>query len=147
MATRVLSTEDGDLATPALVTSRARVYKDVDLSFEPRPAGDVYKKTDAAAVKQAVKNCLMTTPGEKPFLPTFGAGLSSLLFDLLDADAEEDIPLLVETTIQNYEPRARVLETRTTPAPDYNTVGVRVTFQVVSTEEVISLQTTISRVR
>lgn len=147
MVTRAFSIEDGNLNTPALITSRRVDYKDVDLTFEARPSGDIYKKVDAAAVKQAVKTLLLTEPGEKPFKPNFGAGLGGLLFELLDLDAEQEISEAIRIAIDNYEPRARVIEVFVNPSPDNNAIGVRVTFQIVNTEEIVTFQTSLSRVR
>ena len=45
MVSRAFSVEDGNLATKALVTTRNKIYKDIDLTFANRPSGDVYKKT------------------------------------------------------------------------------------------------------
>ena len=57
MATyRALSIQDGNLESNAIITAKTKQYKDIDLAFLPRPDKDVYKKLDAAAVKQAVKN-------------------------------------------------------------------------------------------
>ena len=64
---RVFSQEDGNLNTAAIITSRKKVYKDIDLTFAVRTMGDVFKKTDAASVKQAVKNLLLTNQIEKKF--------------------------------------------------------------------------------
>ena len=64
---RVFSQEDGQLEKPTIISSRERVYKDVDLTFTARSMGDVFKKTDAAAVKQSIKNLLLTNHGDKPF--------------------------------------------------------------------------------
>ena len=47
---RAFSIEDRTLDT-SIISSRNVAYKDVDLSFTAKPAGDIYKKTDAAAVK------------------------------------------------------------------------------------------------
>ena len=81
---KAFSIEDGNLQTRSLVTTRNRLYKDIDLSFDHKPTdgtnpttADVYKKEDAAAVKQAVKNLLMTNFGEKPFNLFYGANLQS----------------------------------------------------------------------
>lgn len=147
MVSRALSIEDGNLNTPTLITSRKVDYKDIDLTFEKRPSGDVYKKTDAGAVKQAIKTLLLTAPGEKPFKPNFGAGLGSLLFELIDDDAEEEISDIIKITISNYEPRVLVQDVFVDPAPDYNSIAVRVTFQIINTEEIVSFQTSLSRVR
>ena len=56
---KAFSIEDGNLATTSLVGSSAVKYKDIDLSFTAKKSGDLYNKTDAAAVKQAVKNLLL----------------------------------------------------------------------------------------
>jgi phage baseplate assembly protein W len=147
MVKRALAIEDGNLGTPALVTSRKTDYKDIDLVFDARPSGDVYKKTDAAAVKQAVKNLLLTNPGEKPFLPEFGAGLNRLLFELIDDDAEEEIDDMIRVSIENYEPRASVQDIDIDIAPDLNAVSVRLTFRILSTGEEVVLETSLARVR
>lgn len=147
MVRRALAIEDGNLTTPAIVTSRRVNYVDVDLSFEPKPSGDIYKKVDAAAVRQAVKNLLLTTPGEKPFQPDFGAGLNGLLFDLMDADIEIELAEIIRVAVSNFEPRAKVLDIDINARPDSNSISVRVTFQIVTTEEIVTFQTSISRVR
>ena len=90
MPLRAFSIEDGNLGSKTILTSRTKVSKDIDLSFAKKPSGDVFKKTDAAAVKQAVKNLLLTNFSEKPFLPRFGGNLNSLLFALnTDIDDED----------------------------------------------------------
>ena len=86
MATRAFSMEDGNLATKSILATQKRTYKDIDLSFAKKTTGEIFKKTDAAAVKQAVKNVLLTSRLEKPFNPDFGAGLNRFLFDLNSKD-------------------------------------------------------------
>lgn len=144
---KVFSIEDGNLSTVPLTSSVTRVYRDVDLTFTAKPAGDIYKKTDAASVKQAVKNILMTNRGEKPFLPKFGGNLNAFLFNLSSEFSEFDIEEEVTLAINNYEPRARVLEVKSTLKPDNNSVDVEVTFQVISTSEVVTTAVSLTRLR
>jgi len=126
---RALSIEDKNLGTPSILTGRRVNYVDIDLTFANKPSGDVYKKTDAAAVKQSVKNIVLTAKGEKPFDHRFGAGLNRLLFDLIDADAEEELERLVQNAVESYEPRAKVLEVVANAAPDYNAIENQLNFQ------------------
>lgn len=145
---RAFSVEDTRLNQRTLVTSRNKIYKDIDLSFINRPSGDVYKKQDAGAVKQAVRTLLLTNRFEKPFQPGFGANLRSLLFELVnDPDLEVEIEEQVRTTVARYEPRAEVLNVRPTVRPDNNEVSVTVTFKVINTEEVVTFTTVFSRLR
>ena len=145
MVTRAFAVEDGNLNTASLITSRTKVYSDIDLTFAKKPSGEIYKKTDAAAVKQAVKNLLLTNKYEKPFQPNFGGNLNDLLFELVDNDTVYEIDGAIREAIKRYEPRARVRQIATNLQADANTIGVTVTFQVINTEEVVTLETNITR--
>lgn len=147
MVVKAFSVEDGNLGARALVTTRNRLYKDIDLSLEVRATGDVYKKVDAAAVKQAVKNLLMTNYGEKPFQPLYGGNLSGLLFELADDLTADDIEVAIRNAIGTYEPRAVVQQVNANVSPDVNSVDVTVIFKIVNTEEIVTVQTTIARLR
>ena len=143
---RAYSTEDTNLSK-SLISSRGTDYKDIDLAFAAKPAGDVFKKTDAAAVKQAVKNLLLTSRGEKPFQPDFGADLNEVLFNLdteFDPDFVQD---LIAEAIKNFEPRALVLSVSVSTDGDNNRLDATVEFQVVNTEEIVTTEVSLARLR
>lgn len=144
---RVLAVEDKDLGKVSLVTSRTREHSDIDLTFAKRPSGDIYKKTEAAAVKQAVKNIVATNRYEKPFQPNFGSNITSMLFELADGRATNAIQDNIRNAIYVYEPRAQVLGVDIIQRIDNNEIKVKITFRVVNTEEVVTLNTTVSRLR
>jgi len=144
---RVLSTEDGNLQRSVLVSSRTIDYLDVDLSFTKKPAGDIYKKKDAAAVKQAIKNLLLTDYYEKPFQPFFGGNLRAMLFELADEETEEDVESNIYNAIETYEPRAEIQSVDVNVLPDQNDMRVSVVFKIISTEEIVTFTTNLSRLR
>ena len=145
---KILSTEDKDLQNSALTTSRSRVYSDIDLSFAVNTStGDIFKKKDAAAVKQSVKNILQTNRFEKPFRPDFGADIRGLLFELADDDSEEDLKEQIRGTINRFEPRANIQKLEVKFTVDQNTVRVKLEFKILSIDETVSLETTVSRLR
>lgn len=143
----VLSLEDKNLSTSSIVTTRTVPYKDIDLTFSIKQNGDVYKKTDAAAVKQAVKNLVLTNYYEKPFNPNFGGNVRALLFDLADEETEVDIENMIIAAIQRYEPRARIINVIANSSPDNNAIDITVIFNVVNTEEEVTFTTTLARLR
>jgi phage baseplate assembly protein W len=147
--TKATSIEDGNQLTPAIISTRARNYSDLDLTFTARTTGDVFKKTDAAAVKQSVKTILQTNYGERPFQPLFGGNLRARLFEnFTDEENAFFIEEAIKEVIAFYEPRARVISAVVNDASvDRNYLGVRVEFQIVNTEEVVVLETNISRIR
>jgi|TARA_B110000211_G_scaffold143796_1_gene164145 phage baseplate assembly protein W len=146
MATK-LSTEDANLGVSTLIGTRTKLYKDIDLTFANKPSGEIFKKEDAAAVKQAVKNLMLTNYFEKPFQPRFGGNLREMLFDLADDDAEEDIEDRIKNAIGVFEPRARALNVTAVATPERNSIRVTVEFRVINTQETVTVTTVLARLR
>ena len=146
MATK-LSTEDANLSVSTLIGTRTRLYKDIDLTFANKPSGEIFKKEDAAAVKQAVKNLMLTNYFEKPFQPRFGGNLREMLFDLADDDAEEDIEDRIKAAITIFEPRAQALNVTAIATPDRNSIRVTAEFRVINTQETVTVTTVLARLR
>tara|TARA_B100002019_G_scaffold277741_1_gene277877 strand:+ start:17498 stop:17944 length:447 start_codon:yes stop_codon:yes gene_type:complete len=145
--TKAFSIEDGNLASTQLVSAREQQYKDIDLTFTAKPSGDIFKKLDAADVKQSVKNLLMTNYTEKPFKMSFGGNLNDFLFEL---DTDTDFDILADRIIETvdlYEPRAQVTRVDGNVYPSRNEVVVTVEFQVLSTSELVVLDLTLTRLR
>jgi phage baseplate assembly protein W len=142
------SIEDGNLSNAPITTSVKRTNSDIDCSFERNPTtNDVYKKTEAAAVRQSIKNLLMTNKGSVPFKPLYGGGLESLLFSLDTDIDEEDIEEIVERQIRLFEPRAVLREVNADIKGDYNSVSITIVFQVINTPKVVTMELAIARAR
>ena len=143
---KIFSTEDNNLSQSIRV-QRERKYSDLDLAFDARTTtdGDLYKKTDAAAVKQAVKNLLLTNRFEKPYRPDYGANLSSLLFELANEDVGEEIIEAVKNSIQRYEPRAKLEDIKVTANLNTNAIAVTIQFRVINTNAVDVLRVNLNQ--
>ena len=150
---KAFSIEDGNLSNRAIVTSVSKLHSDIDCTFEAKYAdnenkkGDIYKKTDAASVRQAVKNLLMTVPGEKPFNPYFGSALNGMLFSLSNDVDEDDIESAIFQAIDAYEPRVIVNRVNVDINEDNYSVEATVIFQLINTLETVSVTVSISRKR
>jgi len=148
MATnRVLSREDGNLSSASIITGRTTEYRDIDLSFRAKPNGEIYNKKEAAAVKQAVKNLILTDYFEKPFEPFYGGNIRALLFELADEDIEDEVRENIIRAINSYEPRALIRDIQVDYQETRNSITITIEFQITRTEEVIVLQTSLSRLR
>tara|TARA_Y100000389_G_scaffold163016_1_gene166092 strand:+ start:195 stop:644 length:450 start_codon:yes stop_codon:yes gene_type:complete len=149
MTRRAFAQEDADLGTNSVPVSRTRRYKDIDLTLSVKPTtGDVYKKLDAAAVKQAIKNLIMTNQLEKPFRPNYGANIRSSLFELADYGDDTIIKDKIITNIRRFEPRAEIKEVVVNAVEGYkNTIDVTITFEIKSTSEVVQFTTNLARLR
>lgn len=148
MATsRFLAREDGNLQQSSLVTSRNKIFRDLDVTFAAKPSKEISVKKDAAAVKQAVKNLILTNFYEKPFQPFFGGNVTGLLFELADDATGTEVEEQIVSAIQQYEPRAQILDVDVNSQPDRNSLAVTITFKVVNTQETVTFTTNLSRLR
>jgi len=120
----------------AIDNTPKRIYKDIDMSFSPNAlTKDVGKKFDVNAVKQAIKNVLLTQKGEKPFNPNYGSGVYDLLFEPMDFFVSSIMQKEIETTLENYERRVKVIDVVCEPNFDLNQYEIRVEFYVVGVKE------------
>ena len=156
MVTKAFSIEDGN-QTSSIIGSRKRKYTDIDLTFTPKVGGNVFKKIDAASVKQSVKNILLTNNLEKPFNSEFGADIRGLLFEIAsDPDVSYQIEEDIEDALKLFEPRVTDVKVETditntglqsTSRLDDNTISVKVTYRIINSEQVDVIQTTLARLR
>lgn len=144
---RRLSVDDGNLEASSVFATRVKPYSDIDLAFANRPSGEIFKKKDAAAVKQAVSNLLQTNYYEKPFQPFFGGNLRYYLFELADESTGYEVYERVIQAIEAYEPRAEIMQVTVNADPDRNLLDVMVKFKVVNTGEEVTVTTQIARLR
>ena len=63
----------------AKVTDRYR-YSDIDFNFAKAANGDVSRKFDSNAIKQSLRNLVLSNYYERPFRPSLGANLNDILF-------------------------------------------------------------------
>jgi len=147
MATRAFSIEEGNTQVRSVSTAQRIDHSDLDLSFTINSIKDVYKKKDAAAIKQSVKTIILTNYGEKPFQPLFGTDIRSMLFELFDYGVSLDVEKRVRAAIESFEPRARIRNIEVRENPNENHLDVEITFQVVNTSEIVTLNTSITRIR
>ena len=62
------------------------VFKDIPLSFTAHPVtGNVKALTNRDAVKQSVKNIVLTNFYERPYSPNLGGNILSQLFENMDS--------------------------------------------------------------
>ena len=148
MGKQAFSIEDGNLSNAPITTSVKRTNSDIDCSFERNPwTNDVFKKKEAEAVQQSIKNLLMTNRGSVPFKPVYGGDLESFLFQLDTEIDSYDIEEFVRTQIKLFEPRAVLRSVTANVQGDYNAVSITIVFQVINTAKVVTMELAISRAR
>jgi phage baseplate assembly protein W len=126
----------------------SRSFKDISLSFVPHPVTkDLPILKNERAISRSIRNLVETIPTERFFNSLLGSDVYRSLFEFCDYGTASIIQTQIETTIENYEPRASIRNIKVKALPDYNSVSVYVEFLIVNTEELVSFETTISRLR
>jgi phage baseplate assembly protein W len=126
----------------------ARIFSDLDLNFTPHPVtGDLVRKFDDNAIKQALKNLIMTKNHERPFHSEIGSPIPGLLFEPLTPVTALMIRRSIIDLISNFEPRVRLTDVEVIPSEDNNAVYCSITFTIVNSERPITLDLALERTR
>lgn len=128
--------------------SSTRQFADLDLNFTPHPVtGDVGFKKDENAIKQAVKNLVLTQNFERPFHSEIGSSLRSLLFEPATPMTKEILRKTISDTITNFEPRVELIDVEIRYTLDDTAVDVKIIFKIVNTFTPIDVNLTLERTR
>lgn len=92
---------------------------------------DVSSVTNESAIKQAIKNLILTVPGEKPFQPLIGSRVYELLFEPLDPFTVDAIQDEIINTITQHEKRVQLINVDVTPIYENNKINVTIEYQVI----------------
>lgn len=130
-------------------TTRAQArYKDFYNNLDAHPVRkDLYVLEDVDSIKNSLKNLIFTDPGERFFQPLIGSGIRDSLFENLSAHTAFTIKTQVETTITNFEPRARLIKVIVNPIYDENAYNVQIIFSTINNPQPITFNVLLTRVR
>lgn len=131
-----------------MATLNARQFSDLDLNFNIHPIKkDIIRLTNERAVVSSIKNLLLTNYYERPFQPYIGSNIRALLFEPLDNITATNIERAIQQTIENFEPRARLLVVQVVPDPDNNAFGVYMEFKIQNVSDPVSVNFLLERIR
>ena len=129
-------------------TRNAQQYKDLDLFFSRKSNNDLNKVTDVEAIKRSVRNLILHNTFEKPFHPELGGNVRGLLFENMTPMTSNVIARKIQDTIENHEPRARLVGVQAIPDVDLNGYQVSVYFYIVNAPtELVQLDSFLERLR
>jgi phage baseplate assembly protein W len=113
----------------------SRGFKDVSMSFQINPLNDdLIAIKNEAAISRAVRNIILTSPGEKPFAPDFGSNVNRLLFENMDDLSALSINDEIEDSIRKYEPRVFLNEVDVSPNYEENSYDVKISYQIIGAD-------------
>ena len=110
----------------------SKSFKDLSMSFKFNPlSGDLITLKNENAIARAVRNIVLTTPGEKFFDPDFGSSISEILFENVDDITAVSIEDEIKSCLGNYEPRIELIEVIVNPDYDNHTFDVVIKYNII----------------
>ena len=110
----------------------SKSFKDISMSFKFNPlSGDLIGLKNENAIARAVRNIVLTTPGEKFFDPDFGSSVSEILFENVDEITAISIEDEIKSSLRNYEPRVELINLTVNPNFDENQFDVLISYRIV----------------
>ncbi len=120
-------------------------YSDLDFNFAQSTTKDVARKFDNNAIKQSLRNVVLTNFYERPFRPSLGANLVAKLFDQPSPGIVSEVQSDVRRAIVIFEPRVNLINV----LAEYNDINqelkVQVEYSFLDEDDVLDI--TIERVR
>lgn len=131
-----LRASDYNKSKPTIV--RDIIYSDLALSFLPFGSTvsdganiyDIRPVVDIDAIKNSIKNLVLINPGEIPFHPEIGSGVTALLFDPADQFTILNIKSEIARVIRTYEKRVDILDVDVIDASDSNRYHITISYTI-----------------
>ena len=126
----------------------AQVFKDINLSLARHPiTGDIASLTNIEAVKRSVRNLINTNFYERPFHPEIGSNVRSVLFEPVSPIVASVLERHVKDVIENFEPRAELIDVQVSDNADANEYRVQIKFFVVNSSNIADMNIFLERLR
>lgn len=128
--------------------SRQSDFSDLDLDFFAHPiTKDVVKRKGLDAIARSIRNLVFLNFYDKPFQHEIGSNARKLLFENLNVMTANMLRDAIIQVIQNYEPRADVIDVIVKADLDNNGYTAQVQFRPVNTLEPQLLSLFLERIR
>lgn len=130
------------------VVARKKGWADLNLKLTRHPIRkDVIPLKDDEAIKNSVKNLILTNFFERPFQPKVGANLRGLLFEPADAITKYELSDGIKQVLIDYEPRIRVSRVGIEDQSDRNAYRITVYFQIIEMDLNTEVEIVLQRLR
>ncbi len=125
-----------------------RTFSDLDFNFLVHPrTRDVSTRYDEDAIKQSLRNLILTRNYERPFRSYLGSQVNALLFEPISPLLTSMLEKAISDVIQNFEPRVDLLSVVVQYSPQNNDVYVTISFKIRNTQTPMSVNLILERTR
>ncbi|MAB51138.1 GPW/gp25 family protein [Marinobacter sp.] len=132
----------------AIVNRKARKFIDFDLNFQSDlQTKDLIESENENAVKQSIKNLILTKNYERKFHPEIGCQVYSMMFENFTPATKNIMERTIQDAINNFEPRATLIRVDIVDNQDSNEVDVTVEFKMANIPNPLVITQSLTRAR
>ena len=107
-------------------------FRDISMSLEVNPINnDIIGVKNDTAIARSIRNLIFTVPGERFFNPNLGSRVYESLFDNVDDISASIVEDDIRDTVDNYEPRVKLVSVKATPDYQGNAFDVVITYNII----------------
>ena len=107
-------------------------FKDIGSAFQINPlSNDLLAIKNETAIARSVRNLIFTLQGERFFNQELGSRVSRALFENIDRISASVIEDEIRNTIDNFEPRVRLIDVSVAPDYSNNEFNVTLSYDIV----------------
>jgi phage baseplate assembly protein W len=122
--------------------------RDLTIQFTRNPnTGDIALKSGSNAIKESLKNLILTKKFERPFQPGIGSNIMDLLFEPNDIITEQLIADEIRSVAENFEPRANIQDVIVNDERGGMGYRIKIIFTVANESEPITFTTFLEQTR
>ena len=113
----------------------SKTFKDISMSFKVNPLNDdLIAVKNETAIARSLRNLVLAAPGERFFNENLGSNVNNLLFENMDDVTASSIKDEIQNTINNYEPRVKLLKTQVSPNFETLEFDVVIRYEIIGVE-------------
>lgn len=130
------------------ITASEELFSDLNLKFLIHPyKRDIVPLTDIDAIKNSVKNLVLTNFYERPFRPFLGGNVTAVLFENVDYFSAIKIKESILSVLNTHEPRISNIDIVVYDDPDNNTYRVDIVFSIIGKQPKYEISFFLNRLR
>lgn len=124
------------------------LFSDIDFNFTRNPlSGDVSRKTNEEAIKQSLKNIILTMYYERPFNSSIGSQVKQLMFEPITPLLNILIQKHIEQAITNFEPRVDLDKINVAFREEQNSVDIKIYYTILNSSALQTFDLILERTR
>jgi len=129
-------------------SKQAEFFSDFGANLEQIPGRtDLSRKVNEQAVRESIKNLVLTDRGERLFQPDIGCNIRGSLFENIDQNTILILKENIKSTLKTYEPRCDVKDVIVNANIDRHEIFVKIIFSVINSGKDSALTIDLSRIR